>query len=235
MARFLLRSPGAGEAVNKLLDWAEIGSEGGFSTLEVARLLGRKSSEIAEWMRGSPALIQADYHPLHGRPLLTFEALVEARAIGHFLDEGVKKARLREIMVGLRRTTGSRHPLASDLKVVSDGFRLLEMTDDGKLVNLANDVYADRTLMKPALIGRVVFDKGRARFFQPDPTSAPLVRVDPKLSFGKPVVVDGGRAVPTHAVAATAEDEGVVQAARWFGISKAAATQALEFERRLAA
>lgn len=221
--------------MNKLLDWKEIGSEGGFSTGEVARLIGRSTSEVASWLRGDPPLIESDYHPLHGRPILSFDALIEARTLAHFLGEGMKKAKLREVMASLRKATKRRHPLASDLKVVTDGFRLLEMTDDGKLVNLANEVYAEPTLMRQALIGRVTFEGGRARYFQPEPIEAPMVRIDPKISFGRPVVVDGGRAVPTAALADAAEDEGLVHAAEWFGVSEEAAKQALSFERRRAA
>lgn len=221
--------------MNAPIIWNRVGQSGGFSTTDVGRLLRRSPSTVASWLKGTHPLIEGDYGPLHGRPVLSFEALVEARAISHFLSEGVEPKRLRQILADLRKTTGQRHPLAANRKLLTDGFRLLELTGEGNLVNLANEVYAHTVLMKPALIGRVVFQNGRASFFEPDPANAPNVRVDPLLSFGRPVVMDSRRAIPTAAVAATAEDEGVDQAADWFGISSGAAIEARDFERRLAA
>ena len=159
---------------------------------------------------------------------------VEARAISYFIDEKVPRARLREIMHELRKRTGSRHPLAADKKFVTDGFRSFEQ-DGEKLINLANDVYAEPTLMKPALHGHVVFDQGQPLYLQPDPTDLPLVRIDPRHAFGKPIVVDRGRAVTTAALAASAEVEGPDRAAEWYGVTPTAAKQAAEYERRIAA
>lgn len=235
MLRWNPRAEPSGEDyVNVLMGWKQIGSEGGFTTVDVARLLERRPSQIAAWLKGSPPLIEADYHPLHGRPVLSFDALIEARAISHFLAEGMKAPKLRRIMRDLRKQTGERHPLATDRELVTNGFQLLEVTDR-HFVDLANQVYAHVDLMRPALIGRVHFEGGRAKFFEPDPVNLPSVRVDPKLSYGRPVVIDGGKAIPTNSVAATAEDEGLKASADWFGISQAAAQQAWDFERRLAA
>jgi len=223
-------------SVNKLRDWRDIGVAGGFTTEDVGRLLGIPPRTLGAWLRGERPLIHPDYEPINGSLILSFDAFVEARAIAHFLEEGVDPARLREIMDGLRRSTGHLHPLASDRKLVTDGFRLLELTDDGRLVNLANEVYAHNDLMKPALVGRIVFEAGKARYFLPDPNEAPLVRVDPRLAFGRPVVFEPGkRVVETAALAATAEDEGLQEAADWFDVTVDAARQALQFERRLAA
>lgn len=223
------------DAVNELRSWREMGVAGGFTTVDVGRLLHISPKALGSWLRGKTPLIAADYEPLNGRPILSFDGLVEARAIAHFLSEGVEPNRLREVLRELRQKTGLRHPLAADRKLVTDGFRVLELTDGGHLVNLTNEVYAHKDLMKPALVGRVVFEAGKARYFEPDPEHTPLVRVDPRLAFGRPVVVEPGRSpVETSALAATAEDEGIKHAANWFNVSGEAARQALEFERRLA-
>jgi hypothetical protein len=223
-------------SVNKLRDWREIGVAGGFTTEDVGRLLGIRPKVLGTWLRGERPLVHPDYEPINGSLILSFDALVEARAIAHFLEEGIDPGRLRQIMEGLRSSTGKIHPLASDRKLVTDGFRLLELTDDGRLVNLANEVYAHDDLIKPALIGRVIFEAGKARYFLPDPVGAPLVRVDPRLALGRPVVFEPGkRIVETAALAAAAEDEGLREAADWFDVSIDAAHQALQFERRLAA
>lgn len=222
--------------MNKLHNWRDIGAAGGFTTRETGRLLGVPPGVLGKWLRGKHPLIQPDYEPINGSLTLSFDALVEARAINHFLAEGYDPARLRKILAELRTRHNTDHPLAADRKLVTNGFQLLEVTDDGRLVNLANEVYAHTDLMKPSLVGRVVFEAGKARYFLPDPTHAPLVRVDPRLALGRPVVFKAGmRVVETSALAATAEDEGAEEAAEWFGVPLEAAVQALRFERHLGA
>lgn len=221
--------------MSALLPWKNIAKIGGFTTTEVGRLLHRDSSQIASWLRGQPPIIAPDYEPINGRLVLSFPALVEARAVGYFVDEGVKPAAMRRIMEGLRKRTRQRHPLAAAKKFVTDGFRSFEQDGDA-LINLANDVYAEPTLMKPALHGHVVFDQGgRAVYLQPDPQAFPMVRIDPRHAFGKPVVVDQRRVVTTAALAGSVAADGLEEAAVWYGVSPAAATQAVEFERLLAA
>ena len=219
--------------MNAPLNWSDIATSGGFSTADVARLIGRPASTVAAWLRGSPPIIETDYEPLNGRPLLSFDALVEARAISHLLGE-IKPARLRSIMREFRQKTGARHPLAKDQRFVTDGFRLFEVADD-KLINVVNECYAEPTLLHPLLKGKVIYDNGAARYFMPDPDKLPLVRVDPRHAFGKPVVIDLNRVVTTSALADSATLEGVAEAADWFGVSEAAVEQALQFEQQLAA
>ncbi len=214
--------------MNAPLRWSDILLDGGFTTQEVARLLGRRTAEVSSWLAGKTPIIARDYDDLNGHHVMSFAALVEARAVSYFLENGVSRKSLRETMQRMR-AAGERHPLARDKNFVSDGFRLLEVDGD-TLVNLANDVYAHGELMRPALAGRVVFEHGRAATFFPDPET-PLVRIDPRHAVGKPVVVDRGRVVSTSALAATAEDEGVEEAADWFGVSPEAASQAMRFEQ----
>jgi len=220
--------------VNALLPWKDIASAGGFTTAEAGRLLRRPASDIASWLRGKNPIILPDYEPVNGRLVLSFDALIEARAIAHFLSHGMERARLRHIMGECRKRTNVRHPLAGDKDFVTDGFRLFEM-DDERLINLVNDVYAEPQLMAPALKGQVTYQHGRAAFLTPDPEDAPLVRIDPRHAFGRPVVIEGGKVVTTSALAAEARNDTVEGAADWFGVSPAAASQAVLFEGKYAA
>lgn len=215
--------------MNAPLKWSDILLDGGFTTREVARLLGRKTSDVASWLTGREPIIARDYDDLNGHHVLSFAALVEARAISYFLENGVSRKSLRETMRSLR-AKGERHPLARDKDFVTDGFRMIEVVGD-QLINLANDVYAHGELMRPALAGRVKYEHGRAATFYPDPDLAPMVRIDPRHAVGRPVVIDQGRVVAVSALAASAEDEGPVRAADWFGVSPDAARQALAFEK----
>ena len=214
--------------MNAPLRWSDILHDGGFTTNQVATLLGRKASEVASWLAGKNPIIARDYDDLNGRHIMSFAALVEARAIAYLLEEGMARQKIRGLMVRLR-SKGDRHPLAHDKDFVTDGFRAFEI-EDGRLIGLINDVYADTELMRPALAGKVKFEHGRAMTFYPDPAT-PLVRIDPRHAVGKPVIVDMGRVVATSALAASAEDEGVDEAASWFGVSPEAARQAAAFEQ----
>jgi len=103
------------------------------------------------------------------------------------------------------------------------------------LVNLANDCYAEPGLMRPALQGKVVFDRGRASHYIPYPAELPHVRIDPRVAFGRPVVVADKRAVPTGKLAGVARTEGLEAAADWYGVPEGDVEQAVAFEARLAA
>lgn len=221
--------------MNAHMAWTEIARTGAFTTAQVARLIGRPPVEVASWLRGARPLILSDFDPINGHLVVSFEALIEARAISHFIAEGFSKRKLRGILAELRRKTGDRHPLARDRAFVTEGFRLIERSDEGRLINLANDCYLEPELMRPALKGHVQFDGGRAAWLQPDPENLPLIRIDPRRAFGRPVLVDRGRSVPTTALAVTAEEEGRAAAADWYEVSEAGVDQAVEFEHRLAA
>lgn len=219
--------------MSEVLSWRDIGSAGGFTTSQVARLLRRETSDVAGWVRGGRPLIFTDYEPIGGRPVLSFEALLEARLISYMLREGVPMRILRRVSEKLRGD-GHRHPFACGLDIVSDGFRLFE-SENGRLINLVNECYAEPTLMQPALEGRVIFRRGKASYFEPYPSDLPMVRIDPKVAFGRPIVVDVTATAPTARLASVAEIEGVEATADWYLISPEAVRQASVFEERLAA
>lgn len=220
--------------MNAISPWRVASHEGAFTTGQVGRLVGRGASEVAGWTRGSDPLIAPDYAPLEGRIVMSFEALVEARLVSHMLRQGVPLRTLKEVSGRLKARSGARHPFAMDRKLVSEGFRMFERDGD-RLVNLANDCYAEPSLMEPALAGKVVFERGRASHYLPYPAELPHVRIDPKVAFGRPVVVTNERAIPTAKLAEAARGEGADAAADWFGVPRGDVEQALAFEARLAA
>jgi hypothetical protein len=221
-------------ALNALLPWKDIANEGGFTTTAAARLLGLPAIKLASWLRGNPPMISPDFPPIEGRPVMSFHALIEARAIAHFLTQGMTPQKMRAIMQEFRRLSGERHPLARDKQLVTDGFRMFERDGD-KLINIANDVYAEPTILEPLVKGKVEYDGGRAAFLLPEPIIAPMVRIDPKWAFGRPVIFDNGRYVTTAALAASVDVDGLAEAADWFGVSVEAAEQATRYERQTAA
>jgi len=213
--------------------WIELGRHGAFTTSQVAALVGSTPERVSSWLAGHPPLIISDLPSVAGRKAVSFDGLVEARAIAYLLNEGVSRRRLTKLMDTLRRRTKDSHPLARDRELITNGWGVYEM-DDGKIVNLLNDCYASEVIIRPSLAGRVEFKSGRAAWLEPYPEDLPLVRIDPARAFGRPVVVDGAT-VPTETLAATATIEGREEAADWFGVSETAVDQAVTFEERLAA
>jgi uncharacterized protein (DUF433 family) len=220
--------------MNAPMPWTRLATAGAFTTEQAARLTGTSARAVAAWLRGEPPLIVSDYAPVEGRRLLSFEGVIEARAVAYLLAEGFKTRRLRALMVRLRERSGQDHPLAWKTAPTTTGDRVFEESE-GRLINLLNDCYADPDLMRPALRGRVVFDGARALYLEPEPNVLPLVRIDPQRAFGRPVVVDGAVAVPTTALAEMADEESPSAAAAWFGVSEEAVRQAVAFEHTLAA
>ena len=109
----------------------------------------------------------------------------------------------------------------------------LDLPQGGRVVLDAEGVL-EPDLMRPALEGRVVFNRGIAHYFEPY-QDLPLVRIDPRIAFGRPVVIDGTSATPTAKLAEVAENEGVEAAADWYLVSSEAVRQAADFDHRLAA
>jgi uncharacterized protein (DUF433 family) len=216
------------------LPYSEMATAGAFTTDQVARLVGVETRDVLSWLKGDEPLILSDYEPVERRRLLSFEGLLEARVVAYLLGNEFSKRRLRTLMSHLRRATRDRHPLAKRDQISTTGDRVFEKDGD-RFVNLLNDCYAEAALLKPALRGYVEFAGTRALFLAPDPKVLPLVRIDPRRAFGRPVVVEGTAAVPTETLAEVAEVEGIAEAADWYGVTEEAVRQAIEFEQRVAA
>lgn len=222
------------EAVQTPTNWIELGRRGAFTTTQVAVLLGVEPSRVASWLTGNPPLIISDLPSVAGRIALSFDGLVEARAINYLLAEGVSRRRLAMAMKAMRQRWHDPHPLARERKLTTDGASVLEL-DGEKIVDLLTDAYLHPEVLRPALAGRVVFKSGRAAWLEPYPDELPLVRIDPARAFGRPVVVEQSTTVPTETLAASAEVDGVAETADWFSVSEVAVTQAVAFEQRIAA
>ena len=214
--------------------WIELGRHGAFTTSQVATLVGATSEQVASWLGGHPPLIQPDLPSVAGRKAVSFEGLIEARAVAYLLKEGVARRRLAALMSVLRSRTNDVHPLARDRDLVTNGWAVYEVSD-GKIVNLLNECYASDDIIKPTLSGRVIFRSGRAAWLEPYPSDLPLVRIEPARAFGRPVIVDGGVTVPTETLASSARIEGRAEAADWYGVCEEAVDQAVIFEERIAA
>ena len=221
-------------AVHTPSDWIELGRRGAFTTTQVAVLLDVEPSKVATWLSGSPPLIVSDLPTVAGRLALSFDGLIEARAINYLLAEGVSRRKLAKAMKAMRQRWGDPHPLARERQLTTDGATVLELHGE-KIIDLLTDAYLHPETLRPALAGRVIFKSGRAAWLEPYPEEMPLVRIDPARAFGRPVIVERTTAVPTETLAMSAKVDGLEEAADWFGVSEVAVNQAIAFEKRIAA
>ena len=215
-------------------DWIELGRRGAFTTTQVAVLLGVEPTKVVSWLSGNPPLIQTDLPSVAGRIALSFDGLVEARAVSYLLAAGVPRRRLGKAMKAMRQRWADPHPLARERTLITDGAAVLELNGE-RIIDLLTDAYLHPEVLGPALAGRVVFKSGRAAWLEPYPEEMPLVRIDPSRAFGRPVVVEQATSVPTETLANSALVDGPAEAADWFGVTGAAVDQAVAFEQRIAA
>lgn len=214
--------------------WIELGKNGAFTTGQVGRLVGVSSSEVASWVQGKLPIIIPGLPVIAGRIALTFDALVEARAVAYLIKEGITRKRLKAVMRELRRRLNDNNPLALERAIFTDGAVVFEEID-GRLIDLLNNAYVLEDVLKPGLSGRVRFISGRAAWLEPFPIEMPLVRIDPKRSFGRPIIAEGKNFVPITPLVEAVRVEGTLPAADWFGLSVGAVRQAIAFEKRIAA
>lgn len=214
--------------------WIELGRRGAFTTSQVGKLIGVEPIKVASWLSGQPPLIQADFPNVAGRVAVSFDGLVEARAIAYLINEGIPRRNLAKAMQAMRKRWSDPHPLARERSIVTDGTAVLEIVGE-RIVDLLHEAYVLEEALKPGLAGRVIFRSGRAAWLEPFPSDLPLVRIDPSRAFGRPVVVDNNVTVPTETLSEAARVEGADEAADWFGVSSDAVNQAAAFEKRLAA
>lgn len=172
-------------------------------------------------------------------PLLSFINLLEA----HILDavrykDKIPLDNVRDAMVHLREKYGSEHPLV-EYAFEHDGVDLF-IREAADIVNVSKQGQLAIKELVVAYLKRIARDpKGSAIALYPylkrhsQLTEEPkLVLIDPRISFGKPILVGVG--VPTSVIADREEaGESVVDLAQDYGCEASEIAQAIEYERAL--
>ena len=219
-----------------------------YSLVEASHFLQIPKATLASWIRGryypteagkkhsEPIIVRPD----QDLPLLSFTNLVEAHvldAIRYFHRVPLKN--VRYAVTYLRRASGSPHPLA-DHWFQLKGVELI-VSDGGIVVNATRDGQLEMKTVIRAYLARVARDpKGAAESLYPYLTRHPenvedqpkLVRIDPRISFGKPFLVGVG--VPTAVIADRYQaGENIDALARDYGCEEAEIEKAIEYEGAL--
>jgi uncharacterized protein (DUF433 family) len=166
---------------------------------------------------------------------LTFRDLIEIQFVARFRQEGLS-------LQSIRRTIG----LATQLLEKSYPLSSVEFKTDGKSILAQVVEPGEQARVFDLATGQYLFDFVLEHLYDALEYSEfdelvrwwPLgkgrrVLVDPKRSFGRPIVPEG---VPTAILAGSHAAEGSVAAvARWFEVSPESVEDALEYERSYAA
>lgn len=217
-----------------------------YGILEASHLLKIPKDTLRSWIKGR------NYPTIHGKkrfepiivlpdpdlPLLSFVNLVEA----HILDairykHNVPLKNVRAAVSHLRNRSNSKNPLADhwfllkglDLLIEDEDF-LINATKQGQLeIKEVVTAYLKRVARDPAGAAVALFpylDR------HPHVTEEPkVILIDPRISFGKPVLVGVG--VPTSVVADRyAIGETVAELAHDYGCEASEIENAIEYERK---
>lgn len=217
-----------------------------YSLVEAAHYLGLPLATLESWIRGryyptstgrrhfEPVILRPD----EDLPLLSFMNLVEA----HVLDairyrHHVPLKKVRDAISYLRHVSGSPHPLADhwfQLKGVD-----LIVDEGGLLVNATKQGQIEMKDVIRAYLQRVARDpQGAAESLYPYLTRHPkdveeqpkLVLINPRIAFGKPILVGVG--VPTAVIADRVRaGEPVKELARDYACKASEIEEAIRYER----
>ena len=217
-----------------------------YSLAEAEALTNTSARSIRRWLLGYRYKIDERYHAMpavwHGdivkvdsQVALSFLDLMEIRFIKAFREHHVSWPAIREAAALACKMFNDGHPFTRG-RFRTDGVRIFQqIKEEGevKLFDMNRQSWVFNEIVSPSLYAGVEFEHDQvARWFPLFPKKS--VIIDPKISFGRPTVLRGR--VPTEVLAAAATAEGsAVAAARWYNVSPATVTAAVEFEKRLAA
>jgi uncharacterized protein (DUF433 family) len=218
-----------------------------YTVAEASRLTGISRGRLRRWLRGhtyrageAPAISEPVWRrqvpDIDGTLGLGFLDLMEARFVDAFRTASVPWRVIRLCAERAREVAGSDHPFSSP-RFRTDGRTIFaevaDRTGEKQLLDLGKNQLAFGRMIGPSLYAGVEFsvDDMPARWW-PMGANQEIV-IDPKRSFGQPIVNDGG--VPTTVIADAVEAEGSVpKVASLFQLPQHSVRAALRFEKRLA-
>lgn len=216
---------------------------------EASKLSGLSSAQIRRWLLGysfskksgekvkMSSLWKPDLPNIDGQQGLSFKDLIEIRFIHAFRKYGVGWKIIRAAANYAADEIGQNHPFSSK-KFKTDGKRIFaefaEKVKEEGLLDTYTNQFAFHKIISPSLFASMEFDSHNqaARWFPAHPKK--LIVIDPKRSFGKPILTEEG--VPTQILAAALKVEGSIKnVAKIYEVKPASVKAAAEYEKRLAA
>lgn len=220
--------------------------KGAYTAPEASRLTGVPTSRIHRWLEGRTrayngetvfdhALWTPELPALEGKLHLSFRDLIELRVVDRFRRASTSLPYLRKVVSSAQQLLNDTHPF-SNARLKSDGKRLylqiVSGTREPALVELLSGQHAFHSIISEGLRD-VTYDGVSAAYWTPGEGRGAVV-IDPRRSFGQPVLVRSG--VPTATIRLQAQSgRSAREIGRDFEIDEASVRAALRFEEALAA
>ena len=169
---------------------------------------------------------------------ISFLDLMELRAISYFRNQGSSSQALRVAAAQARKEFGPYPFSRRDVIFYKEGRKLLahaaEQTKDSRLLNLVNRQF-EFELVKEFVDEGVKWDVNQEypEFWHPNFFEFPEIAIDPRVSFGRPSVIEYGVETETihSAWIDTEGDYGAV--ADWFEVPEEKVRKAVRFQSEL--
>jgi uncharacterized protein (DUF433 family) len=204
----------------------------GVPNRRIRRWLSGYGFEASTGRRFSPPIWEAQVRKMDRSVALGFLDLMEIRFVDRFRDLGVSWRVIRKVAYKAKSELGQSHAFCS-LRFKTDGraiFRqVLDAEGEKRLIEFLTDQSHFTQIIEPFLIDVDLQEKDKlpARWWPMGKTGE--IVLDPRRTFGKPIVAKSG--IPTAVLAQAARVEGSpIRVANWFGIDISAVEQAIKFE-----
>ena len=221
------------------VSWESVDRIGLYTVPMAARLIGADQKKLRSWIDGyghsnAMPIIHRQLPRMAGRTALGFLDLIEARFIRHF-NTWFSPQTIRRVADRLRERHDVEHPFAMENRFRTDGKSIfMESTEDEeehRVLNLMNDNFVMGPVIERSLFDSNFYVGDLARAWRPL-EDAPLVVIDPRFAFGRPVIKDYW--VPTETLRDAFMMEGDMKAAAdEYGVDEDAVLQAVMYEQKL--
>jgi len=215
-----------------------------YTISDVAKYSKLPSQRVRGWVASADKvpLIKKEIPHFDKNIYLSFYDLMEIRFIKYFLDKGVKRNQIFAAYKKARKELHKDNPFAT--KFTTDGLHIYaDNEQEGhsqRLLDILQEQFTFYELLKKDLTHGIRLDYGvsfdendRPSSWKPSPDKLPLIILNPRFSFGKPIVEPDNLPTYTLADAVKAENGNIQTVADWYGISSEAVRQAVVFEHNI--
>jgi len=214
---------------------------GVYNYREAARLTGLKQQRVREWFRTPTSgakrrpVFRSDYKPIDGDYAISFLDLIDVFVAGQLREHGVSLPTLRRVYARLQEELNTPHPFCRS-EILSDGPIVFTRGMDEKGQEELKEVLTHQKVFPRIILPflkRIDYDA--ATRLAERWHIAPLVVIDPRLCFGKPIVEEYSIPTAVLADAYQANDQDAELVADWFNVNAEHVLAAAAFESNMAA